>query len=243
MLFRSPQMFFFDQGQHVLGMQDLGTAKDFDFLYGSEKNLTKDDETFLITYLSELHRLPVSGPDFHNRRMRDLNHAYIFELPFKPNEDADVDAVTPGLLELARVIQQDEELRDIALALGKAYLEDGQYLIHGDFYPRSWIQTSAGSYVIDPEFGHLGKREFDLGVFLAHLFLSGISHGIGILELHYPQLPDCDQSLIFKFCGVEIIRRLIHVTQLPIRNDLGFKKNLLTFAVTAIKTGKLAHRP
>ena len=35
-------------------------------------------------------------------------------------------------------------------ALGARYLEDGETLVHGDYFPGSWVRTGAGVAVIDP---------------------------------------------------------------------------------------------
>ena len=54
--------------------------------------------------------------------------------------------------------------------------EEGPSLIHGDLFPGSLLQTGSGELrIIDPEFCFCGDPEFDIGVFYAHLLLSG--HG------------------------------------------------------------------
>jgi 5-methylthioribose kinase len=65
----------------------------------------------------------------------------------------------------------DQELKTAAEKLGKLYFESTRTLIHGDYYPISWIETNKGLFVIDPEFGFLGLPEIDVGIFLAQILL------------------------------------------------------------------------
>ena len=83
--------------------------------------------------------------------------------------------------------------------------------------------------LIDPEFSFGGKPEFDLGVFYAHLILSG--HDDALLARWLAQTVDApgrDATLTRQFAGVEIMRRLIGVAQLPLALTLPAKAALLT---------------
>jgi len=66
------------------------------------------------------------------------------------------------------------ELTLRAKELGDLYLSDGPTLLHGDFYPGSWLRTTQGIRIIDPEFAFTGAAEFDVGVFAAHLAFTGL---------------------------------------------------------------------
>ena len=88
-----------------------------------------------------------------------------------------------------------------------------------------------GLKVIDPEFGFTGPREFDLGVFCAHLRMAGTVLEESVLETHYLPWKQLDRRLVSTFAGVEILRRLLGVAQLPIRFDLERKRVLLEKAV------------
>ena len=91
-------------------------------------------------------------------------------------------------------------------------------MVHGDFFPGSWIHTQNGVRVIDPEFCFFGPPEFDWGVMNAHMHLSNL-----------PPVPtaDLDQKLVDGFCGVEIMRRLIGVAQVPLSCGAGQKHGYL----------------
>ena len=105
--------------------------------------------------------------------------------------------------------------------------------MHGDYYPGSWLQVSSGIKIIDPEFGGLGDAEFDLGVFLAHLDLSEQTEDLSAQVQKQYTLP-VDWSLVQQYRGVEILRRLIGIAQLPVSLSLDAKKSLLARARTYV---------
>ena len=201
-----PQLLAFDPAAHILQLADLGENPPFDFLYAGEPMLA-EERNALKTYLNALHlnfrdadlRMP-----FANTAMRELNHEHIFILPFREGE-----------------LQADTAAQRRAADLGRIYLScglscglsggpsEGQCLVHGDFFPGSWIRVPGGIRVIDPEFCFFGVPEFDWGVMAAHFHLAGL-----------PPDPDLcaglDPGLVSGFAGIEIIRRLIGVARLPL---------------------------
>lgn len=200
-------------------LEDLGAATDFTDRYGPAP-LTQAELDALLDWLSALHALPVEAaawPRLANRSMRALNHAHLFAIPVDPESAPDVDAHCPGLQAVAARFRGNATLRRAMSALGETYLADGPTLLHGDFYPGSWLATAAGPRVIDPEFGFLGPAEFDVGVLRAHLAFTGASD----LSLDAYRAPaGFDAALTRGFEGVELIRRLLGVAQLPLTASL-----------------------
>ena len=86
--------------------------------------------------------------------------------------------------------------------------------------------------MIDPEFCFFGPAEFEIGVMLAHLYLVRQSESIlrGAVE-GYRILAPLNQSLTRQFAGVEIIRRLVGLSQLPLPYDGGERTALREAAV------------
>jgi 5-methylthioribose kinase len=223
-----------DPDSGILALEDLGEAQDFTGLYRGE-GLSEHDLDALVSYLVELHR-PSAQPAliFENREMRALNHEHIFHLPLVPENGLDLDRITPGLGAAAREMKEDESYVTRVGELGALYLEDGPSLVHGDFFPGSWLRTAAGIRVIDPEFCFLGIAAFDLGVLLAHLHLSRQPPSLfdGAVGL-YGELARVDADFVATakgFAGAEIMRRLIGVAQLPLEADLDRKKALLALS-------------
>ena len=82
--------------------------------------------------------------------------------------------------------------------------------------------------VIDPEFSFCGNPEFDIGVFYAHLLLSRHEDDTASFWLQVA-LEDTPHSepLVLQFAGVEIMRRILGVAQLPASLSLETKQHLL----------------
>lgn len=235
----SPKLLGLDEQNKIAYISDLGAATDFEYLYGGGQKLDENTCKKLVQYLKSLHDLKIPDEvEFDNLKMRDLNYEYIFELPFMPENNAiDLDNVTPGLRLVALAYKKDQELSAAAKELGKYYYKKTRILIHGDFYPMSWIETKMGLFIIDPEFGFLGVPEFDLGVLMAHMVMSkNFKTVYTILKENYQ---NCDYQLVGKFCAVEIFRRITYVSQLPIINSLAFKSELLEKSAQILKSGKI----
>ncbi|MCZ6710139.1 MAG: phosphotransferase [Gammaproteobacteria bacterium] len=225
-----PAVIGYDPDNHLLCLEDLGVAQDFTHLYDRravEDSRHQQHLKTLIGWLSRLHALPVTQerlPDrLDNSAMRELNHAHIFEIPLDPNNGL---SLRPGLADAASEYATDTALRDTAGRLGELYLgrtsvESGEVLLHGDFYPGSWLQhPNIGATIIDPEFAFLGPPEFDVGVLLAHLTMCGYQPPeLTALLRSYVTPPGFDQNLARQFSGIEIIRRLLGVAQLPLSAD------------------------
>lgn len=221
----TPALLGEDPGEHLLCLEDLGDAGDFTRIYDGGPR-PGDGVSFdtLARWLGRLHAVDVSGLTIpENRAMRELNHAHIFEVPF----DAGNGVALPAPLASAQVrLAASRPLRERARALGARYLgqasaPSGAVLLHGDYYPGSWLERPDGSVaVIDPEFGFAGVPEFDVGVFRAHLTFAGLDDADidGHLS-HYHRPGGFDEALARAFAGMEIIRRLLGVAQLPLAAD------------------------
>jgi 5-methylthioribose kinase len=218
-----------DPDSGILVLEDLGEARDATGLYRREALAEGELET-LVSCLLELHRpFPEREPLFENRAMRALNHEHIFRLPLAPENGLDLDRITPGLDRAVQELKDDRAYVRRVRELGLLYLENGDSLVHGDFFPGSWLRASTGLKVIDPEFCFLGTAAFDLGVLCAHL--------------HFARLPElAERALTFyggdseltatsrAFAAVEILRRLAGVAQLPLARTLEEKRALLALS-------------
>lgn len=231
---RMPEVVGYNAAAHLFCMQDLGTASDMTHLYAVRDH--SDDSvngplTTLTYWLWKLHALEVDPGAFANPGMRALNHAHIFEIPYQVDNGVNL---SPQVATIAASIRTDAKLQDAAHKLGQIYL--GQQtaaskpcLLHGDYYPGSWIDhTRMGVMVIDPEFCFVGAPEFDVGVMLAHLTFAGFEQ-MNIMRLlqSYVQPAGFEFSLAMQFAGLEIIRRLLGVAQLPLTIDETQKAELL----------------
>jgi 5-methylthioribose kinase len=231
---RMPRVLGFDAAHRLLALEDLGAGADFTDVYGAPAGeaLARHIPA-LLDWLSALHAVPVptgaAAAVFANRAMRELNHAHIFDIPFRPDNGLDLDRITAGLDRIARALAADASLKARIATLGEVYLghsasASAAALLHGDFYPGSWLRNQErGVCIIDPEFAFIGAPEFDVGVFLAHLCFARTATD-QLLE-HYRPPPGFSLELAYAFAGVEVLRRLLGVAQLPLAADIETKRS------------------
>ena len=196
------------------------------YLYSS-KNINLDHFNSLIYILESIHKTKVNSfPS--NYSLKELNHEHIFVLPFQKN-DFQLDDIQSGLKKLSTYITNDSNINDVVKRIGDMYLKVGNTLLHGDYYPGSWMQKDDNVYVIDPEFSHLGFKEFDLGVMAAHLTMITESEDY-LNKIIKAYSENIDKSIFYKVSGIEIIRRIIGLAQLPLDMSLNAKEKLLNIA-------------
>lgn len=231
---RMPRLIHVDPAARLLVLSDLGESNDYTNLYGGEA-LDVREAKGLAHWLSDLHALPFEldvRSSLSNREMRRLNHEHLFRFPLDRANGLDLEAFTPGLRSLRDELAADRAYAAKVAELGEAYLglshAEPTGLLHGDFFPGSWLRTPDGPAVIDPEFAFFGPTEFDVGVLLAHLYLADQSEATHAAFVEgYTAAAAFDWSRALAFCGVEIMRRLIGVAQLPLTADLNRKQSLL----------------
>jgi 5-methylthioribose kinase len=236
-----PSLLGFDAISGIIALEDLGEASDFTSLYAGE-SLPESALDQLADYLTNLHGAFVAatlGEVFSNRAMRELNHQHIFDLPLRQADLLDLDSITDGLRLEAQALKDDKQYVETVTNLGRLYLPNdsntGGVLLHGDFFPGSWLNTAAGVRVIDPEFCFVGPAEFDLGVMAAHLHLANQpSFLVDRLLARYKASANFDLKLMWQFAGIEIMRRLIGVAQLPLSYGLERKSALLKMSRTLV---------
>jgi len=235
-----PELLAVDPHARMLMLEDLGIGRDYTSIY-QDATLAESDLIQLVQYLSALHKVRVSrSSQFTNRLMRTLNHLHMFVLPLQKENVNNLDAITPGLKKEALRVQQQHRYVESVQTLGDFYLQDGKILIHGDFFPGSWLQTSRGPKIIDPEFCFLGFSEFDLGILIAHLLLGRHTTSLaGLVMDQYAEqsgrsLPAAQKCNVLQFAGVEIMRRIIGVAQLPLICSIERKRVLLAQSIELV---------
>lgn len=242
-----PELLGADKDESLLVLEDLGESSDYTYLYqgnasGPNNTLIPSELHELIRFMSLLHnqfRAAQPDPAFANQAMRTLNAEHIFNYPFLAENGFDLDTVQPGLQALAIPHKQDNALKQAVAGLAEQYTSNNHAglcsLLHGDYYPGSWLHTQAGTRVIDPEFCFYGPPEFDLGVMLAHLHMARQPETVLAQVITEYDRPDgFDENLLRQFTGVEIMRRLIGLAQLPLSLSLAEKEALLAKAAQMI---------
>lgn len=230
---RMPRLVHADPENRILVLEDLGKEGDYSDLYGG-RPLAAGEATALADWLGRLHQAfqgEGSAHDLCNREMRSLNSGHIFFIPLEEANGLDLEAITPGLAQPARRLKEDRTFVGAVHELAELYLADGPCLLHGDFFPGSFLRTASGPAVIDPEFAFFGRPEWDPAVFVAHLLLAGQTReAMECFLTAYRPPAGFDETLLLRFAGVEVMRRLIGYAQLPLQTDLAGKRSLLRLA-------------
>ncbi|WP_223308465.1 phosphotransferase [Maribacter polysiphoniae] len=222
-----PEILTYNADNHVLLLEDLGDCKDMSYLYG-ERNIEASQLDQLLDIASQIHTsTPKAYP--RNMELRLLNHQHIFVLPFLKENDFSLNTVQEGLQELALPYRNDEPLKKEIAKVGQQYLSEGNTLLHGDYYPGSWMAKGDHIYVIDPEFSFMGFAEFDIGVLAAHSILITMDTDcLQTIKSRYPGR--LNGLLLAQVAGIELMRRLIGLAQLPLKRSIQEKKLLLELA-------------
>jgi 5-methylthioribose kinase len=238
---RVPDVLGYDPVAHVLALSDLGERGDLSAVYAG-RTLTEQQVSGLVDWLGRLHAgfaADERARRLANREMRVLNHEHIFVVPVTGRGAPDLDEIAPGLDRLARRLRSDTAFTGRIAELGVHYLGGGSALLHGDFFPGSWLaKADEPVWVIDPEFGFFGPPEWDVAIMLAHLAMAEQPRQLTTLVRdRYPAPGGFDWSLVDGFAGAEITRRLLGVARLPLRADLAGAAALLDHARSLV-TGR-----
>jgi len=190
-----------------------------------------------IHWVTGLHRCDTSEePNLGCEPLLGLNHQHMFSLPLSDPPAIDLDQVCDGLTKASRPLCANELVASAMQQLGSVYLKGGDSLLHGDYYPGSWLKTESGFRVIDPEFCFCGPMEFDLGVLAAHWIFCGSEAGDATIDRVCDACrKEVSRELLMGFAGAELVRRLVGVAQLPLDADLATREKWLQCGVTFLE--------
>jgi len=227
----TPKILFVDNRNHILVMEDLGIASDYSYLYHTDGEIEDNDLKDIMEFAATLHTsitketAPFLIP---NKAMRKLNHEHIYVYPYLAENGLNLDDVCMGLSEVALRYKNDENLKTTVNHLGNQYLSDGNVLLHGDYFLGSWLKSNEGIKIIDPEFCYFGTPEFEIGVTVAHLIFARQSdQRIEQALAYYTAMASLNRDQVMQHAGVEIMRRIMGLAQLPIKLDLSQRSQLL----------------
>jgi 5-methylthioribose kinase len=124
---------------------------------------------------------------FANTELCEITEDLIFTEPFEPvllMGKINRNQFDPGIKPALEKLQADLELKALVAKLKYRFMTVSQALLHGDLHTGSIMasqpdeQHHADIRVIDPEFAFFGPIGFDVGLFVANLFLNASAqHG------------------------------------------------------------------
>lgn len=227
----TPVLFLVDRENNILLMEDFGDASDFTHLYHTDEVLDDKDLEVIMTFAANLHNsVKAENTPFiiENAEMRKLNHEHMCIYPFMVENGLDLDTICQGLQEVAMKYKNDEKLKSKIVEMGQEYLSNGTTLLHGDYFLGSWLSTSHGIKIIDPEFCFFGDPSFEVGVTIAHLYMADQPEATVQKAInYYKAIALLDENKAFQFAGLEIMRRILGLAQLPLNLNLKKRTDLL----------------
>lgn len=174
-----PQVFASDEAQALTVMEDLSefTILRKGLIEGNlYPNLAEHVGTFLAHTLfsaSDEALGPVEkkklASRFINPDLCDITEKLVFSDPYF---NAETNSYPQSLQKEVEEIWQNSQLKFEVAKLKKKFLTEGETLLHGDLHTGSIFVTENKTKVIDPEFAFFGPAGFDVGAFLANLFLN-----------------------------------------------------------------------
>jgi len=237
---RMPKILGANAEARVILMEDLGPARDLTDAYRGG-GIGVEEIRDLAKYLRALHEVTEDDePDavLANREMRALNHAHIFDIPLRADNEVNLESHELWLDRAAAELRADRAFCAKAATLGKRYLADGPSLLQGDFFPGSWLRVGSEIKIIDPEFCFYGDPEFDLGVAAAHLRLAQKPADLMQEFLRAYSGRDLavryDARLLAQYAAMEVVRRILGVAQLSIPPTQGLRAQWLRAARKAM---------
>ncbi len=124
---------------------------------------------------------------FANTELCEITEDLIFTEPFEPvllEQKINRNRFDVGAKLALEKLQSDLELKAKVAQLKHHFMTSSQALLHGDLHTGSIMATKpderkyANIRVIDPEFAFFGPIGFDIGLFVANLFLNAVAqHG------------------------------------------------------------------
>ena len=234
-----PTIIDVDKANSIIAMEDLGAGSDYTYIYQEGETIPEAEIQEIMSFSADLHRsfqAKTASTVIRNRQMRKLNHEHIFIYPYAADNGLNLDDILPGLAEVGQEYKSDSALKSRVRAIGQRYLSDGNTLLHGDYFPGSWLKTADGVKIIDPEFCYFGEPEFEVGVAIAHLKMADQPEELIQLALKtYLAKAKLDEALRERYTAVEILRRILGLAQLPLSINLEKRKALLQEAANTLK--------
>lgn len=109
---------------------------------------------------------------FTNPDLCDITEKLVFTDPFF---DSGTNDFEEELREAAEALWADLEVQAKAAELKRIFLTSAETLVHGDLHTGSIFASETETKIIDPEFAFYGPFGFDIGHFIANLFLNAWS--------------------------------------------------------------------
>jgi 5-methylthioribose kinase len=191
-------LFCSEAGRLCLVMEEISNRLEWDSLTEEERlELVRIDiAPFLAGFGRNLLPHFPDNISLTSKRMQNLIKRVTFQLPFtarsSPYEKLLSNPLSSELDKRVARIRSNPAWLATGEELLSIYMNRRQFLIHGDLHIDSILisrDRRLRAYIIDPEFACLSVREFDAGVFIAHVLMAATaaanqSYGLTTSEIN-----------------------------------------------------------
>jgi 5-methylthioribose kinase len=177
-----PEIYYSDETLALTVMEDLshlqiarkGLTEGTDFPLLSEHIGTYLANTLFYTsdFGMNQQEKKLLAKEFVNPELCKITEDLVFTDPFYDHETNNFE---PELKAVVGDLWNDDVVKLEVAKLKQKFLTAGEALVHGDLHTGSIFSSQSETKVIDPEFAFYGPFGFDVGQFIANLFLNAIS--------------------------------------------------------------------
>ncbi|TVU67502.1 S-methyl-5-thioribose kinase [Cobetia crustatorum] len=178
-----PALYHFDDARSAIVMEDIGDHRNLRHAFIEKAALPFLGEhmgRFLATTLYRSSDLALDAHDKKARVARFINpdQCKITEDLFflDPFCDHERNSINPALRSDAEALWSDQQLKVEVAELKLRFLSTPEALLHGDLHAGSIFVREDSTKIIDPEFAFFGPAGFDIGSWMAGLWLAACAH-------------------------------------------------------------------
>lgn len=178
-----PALYHFEEARSAIVMEDIGDHRNLRHAFLERASLPQLGQQMGHFLATTLYRSSDLALDAHDKKARvarftnpdqcKITEDLFFVDPFCDHER---NSINPALRSDAEALWQDAALKVEVAELKQRFLSTPEALLHGDLHAGSIFVREDSTKVIDPEFGFFGPAGFDIGSWLAALWLAACAH-------------------------------------------------------------------
>jgi 5-methylthioribose kinase len=223
-----PEFYLLDEENEWMVLEEVPEAANFNALYKTH-HINVEELQQLVKWLNHLHRVrlqPKEKARLEQPAVKQYYSHYFFDFISAPLRKED-----HVLFAEIRKLQKLNEVQSSIGTLKDLHEKGGFTLLHGDYSPGNWLLSDGSVYIIDPKFSTFGKPEMDVGTLIAHLLLASVTREKIESVFSFYEDDSIDRKLVFRFAGLEMMRRIAGAYPVPLPGTITQKKNKLNDAV------------
>ncbi|MFK2825947.1 S-methyl-5-thioribose kinase [Bacillus sp. B190/17] len=215
-----PKVYYLDEAMAILITEDMAPMETgrVALINGTESTVFAADvgefSAKTVFYTSDFYMDPIVKKELNasltNPLMRQMTEELHFDWPFNFHETSHFEE---GMRNDVLFLSQDQRLRLEVAKLKHKYMTKADALLHSDLHSGAIFMAEDRTVIFDTEFACFGPFGFDIGQFIANLFLNGIGHP-EFLSKRYEQAREAWYTFADTFSHLWKTESKEHYTQL-----------------------------